>query len=192
MVPKGNTPLDEEEAADLIPGHLTDRGQLNAWEQVNIAQAAEWLRGRAREIPRVLEAAFLLELHRRMFDKTWRWAGSIRTTGKNIGVSPHQSREELKKLLADTRYWIEHGTYTSDEIAARFHHRLVAIHCFPNGNGRHARLATDALLQSVGAAPFTWGSGDLDHEGDARSRYLRALRQADKGSVAELLAFVRS
>ncbi len=188
--PEGNTPLDVDEAADLLPAHLTGRGQLNAWEQANINLAMEWLRTRRGKT--VLDEDFLCELHRRMFNNTWRWAGSFRRTEKNIGVTPHQIPEALRNLVADTTHWIEHGTYPADEIASRFHHRLVSIHPFPNGNGRHARLMADLLLASLGADPFTWGSGDLNHEGTARSRYLHALREADKGSLADLLAFARS
>jgi len=188
--PEGNTPLDEDEAADLLPAHLTSRGQLNAWEQANITLAMDWLR--TRRSVTVLDEGFLCELHRRMFNNTWRWAGSFRRTEKNIGVTPHQIPEALRNLVADTTYWIDHGTYPADETASRFHHRLVSIHPFPNGNGRHARLMADLLLASLGADPFTWGSSNLNEEGTARSRYLQALREADKGSIADLVAFVRS
>jgi Fic-DOC domain mobile mystery protein B len=190
--PSGNTPLDEDEAADLIPDHLRTRGELNAWEQVNIAEAVAWLGGRPRQPASVLKASFLFDLHRRMFGRTWRWAGEQRRTGKNIGVPADQIAPQLRELATDTSYWLEHRTYGTDEIAARFHHRLVAIHAFPNGNGRHARLATDVLLESLQAEPFTWGSGDLDQEGTARSRYLHALKVADRGSLVDLLAFLRS
>lgn len=175
----------------MIPTHLTTSGQLNAWEQVNINAAVDWLRGR-RSKETVVSPAFLGELHRRMFGNTWRWAGSYRRTEKNIGVAPQQIPEALLNLEADTTYWIEHGTYSIDEIASRFHHRLVLIHPFPNGNGRHARLSTDLLLDSLGAPHFTWGSEDLNRDGGARSRYLHALREADKGKIAELVQFVRS
>ena len=190
--PPGNTPIDDDEAADLIPQHLRTRDELNAWEQVNITEAMDWLRGKRRRPVPVLEISFLHELHRRMFGRTWGWAGKQRRTEKNIGVHPDQIPEGLRNLVADTAYWIEHRTYGVDELAARFHHRLVAIHAFPNGNGRHARLATDLLLESLHAKPFAWGSADLDRESTARSRYLQALKKADNGSFAELLAFVRS
>jgi Fic-DOC domain mobile mystery protein B len=127
-----------------------------------------------------------------MFSDTWRWAGRYRHTEKNIGVPPHLIAETLATLLDDTAYWIAEGTYPIDELGARFHHRLVSVHPFPNGNGRHARLATDLLLESLGVQRFSWGSANLDDQGNARSRYLTALRQADKGSLAELLVFVRS
>lgn len=170
---------------------MINRDQLNAWEQANITLGLDWLRLR-RTRPEVLDSAFLVELHRRMFDKTWRWAGSYRCTAKNIGVTPHQIPEALLNLLADTKFWIENKTYPVDEIAARFHHRLVSIHPFPNGNGRHARLATDLLLESLGARRFSWGSGDLNRDGGPRSAYIRALRRADEGTLDDLVEFARS
>ena len=174
-----------------MPTHLQTRAQLNAWEQANISRAVTWLRGR-RDRRSVLDARFLTELHRRMFDQTWRWAGHFRTTGRNLGVAPDAIAMDLTNLLADTQFWVDHHTYPVDEIAIRFHHRLVSIHPFPNGNGRHARLATDALLESLGRARFMWGSHEPGGRIDARSRYLRALRAADRGDVKDLLEFARS
>ncbi len=188
---EGNTPRDEDEAADLIPTHLTTRAQLNSWEQANINNALEWLHSR-RTKPDILDVGSLMEVHKRMFGRTWRWAGRFRTTAKNIGVLPYAIAEQLTDLLSDTTYWLEHQTYSLDEIAVRFHHRLVSIHPFPNGNGRHARLATDMLLESVGRPRFSWGSGHLDQSGDSRSRYLRALTEADRGQLSALMTFVQS
>ena len=190
--PTGSTPLDEDEAADLIPTHLVSREDLNAWEQVNIAQAVRWLGTRKREPRSILDTTFLFDLHRRMFSQTWRWAGKQRATERNIGVAPGQIAEGLRNLMSDALFWIERGTYGTDELATRFHHRLVVVHAFANGNGRHARLATDLLVLSLGGVLFSWGSGDLDRAGEARSRYLRALRRADGGSFGDLLTFVRS
>lgn len=186
----GNTPLDPDEADELIPTHITTRDQLNAWEQQNIALAVQWLSSTRNAD--VLDIGFLRELHRRMFDSTWRWAGSFRRTLKSIGVPAPHIATDLANLIADARYWVEHRTYLTDEVAARFHHRLVSIHPFANGNGRHARLATDALLTTLDAQPLTWGSGDLDRDGDARSRYLDALRKADRDEYEELITFLRS
>jgi len=188
--PDGATPLDPDDAEDLLPGHLASRADLNAWEQANIAKAIDWL-ARRRVGRSVLSAEFVRELHRRMFDETWQWAGRFRTSGKNIGVPAHTIAPALRDLLDDVAFWVKHSTYATDEIAARFHHRLVQIHPFPNGNGRHGRLMADALLTELGAAPFTWGAGDLDWEGDVRARYLDALRRADAGDYALLLGFVR-
>lgn len=188
---EGDTPLDEEEAEGLLPTHIATREALNAWEQANIAAAAQWL-ARRRRTAAVLDVAFARDLHRRMFDGTWRWAGEFRTSGKNIGVPAHRIAEEMAKLVADASCWVEHRTYPLEEIAVRFHHRLVWIHPFPNGNGRHARLVADAFLRQHRLEPFSWGSGDLGRAGDARSQYLDALRRADRGDMEALVAFVRS
>lgn len=190
-LPTGATPLDPDEAEGLIPEHLSTRGELNAWEQVNVAKADGWLR-RQQSGRSVLNMGLLHELHRQMFSDTWKWAGKFRWTLKNIGGPPEGIPEQTQNLLADTRYWIEHHTYSVDEIAVRFHHRLVAIHPFPNGNGRHGRLMADALLRQLHGPPFTWGPGSIDDRGAVRDRYLHALRSADSDDYAPLLAFVRS
>ncbi|MEK7877249.1 MAG: mobile mystery protein B [Pseudomonadota bacterium] len=187
----GATPIDADEKAALIPQHLVDQSQLNEWEEANIQKAVSWLEGPGRRRDALTEE-FVRALHRRMFDKTWCWAGTFRSTGKNIGVDAAQIPVALRNLLEDMRYRLEHGTHSLDESAARFHHRLVAIHPFVNGNGRHARLMTDVLLQRNGTRPFTWGRGNLLTQGAARDHYLAALHAADTGAYALLLAFVRS
>lgn len=186
----GSTPLDPNEIDGLLPPHIRTQEELNEWEQANIGRALAWLASARR--PDVVTEGFVRELHRRMFDSTWRWAGRFRATERNIGVAPEQIGPQLRDLLDDTRYWLQHGTYAIDEAAACFHHRLVAIHCFANGNGRHARLLTDVLLAEHGAAPFSWGRGNLVRAGDARNDYLTALRAADGGDLGALLTFVRS
>ncbi len=188
--PDGATPLDEDEKAELIPSHISNRGQLNAWEQENILEGERWAFARRRKD--ILTLKFLQDLHRRMFGRTWRWAGKFRTTEKNIGVDPLQIAPELKKLVDDVAYQIEHEAYSLDEIAARFHHRLTWIHPFPNGNGRHARTATDVLLVANKAPKFSWGESDLVAESETRRRYIDALRAADARDHGPLLAFVRS
>lgn len=190
--PKGATPLDPDEIEGLLLAHLETKDELNRWEQDNINQALVWLKKR-RNKDQVLNEDFLFKLHHRMFDKVWVWAGSIRMSDKNIGVEYPTIRTSLAQLLGDVQYWVDHQTYEPDEIAARFHHRLVWIHLFPNGNGRHARLATDTLLIDVlGQEPFSWGEGNLYKDGEVRERYIRALREADQHNYELLLAFVRS
>jgi len=186
----GATPLDPDEARGLIPRHIRTQAELNQWEQANVLDGSAWAM-RARESD-VLSERFVRELHRRLFGNTWRWAGTFRTTGKNIGVDAAQVAVQLRELLENTRYWIEHRTFGLEEIAVRFHHRLVAIHPFPNGNGRHARLMTDVLLRRNDAGAFSWGGANLEAAGDARERYLAALRAADAGDYLPLLVFVRS
>lgn len=190
-MPAGATPLDPDESAGLVPGHIATREQLDEWEAENILAGERWAAGAAKR-REILDDAFLRELHRQMFERTWKWAGSYRASGKNIGIAPERVAEEVRKLLEDTKAQLAGKVAPTDEIAARFHHRLVSIHPFPNGNGRHARLLTDLLLAANGAEPFPWGRGDLEHAGEARERYLAALRAADARDFAPLLAFVRS
>ncbi len=184
-----STPLSREEREGLLPSYITLRGELNEAEQANLLEAAAWLSSRKRN---VLDERFLNTLHQRMHGNVWRRAGKYRQGQKNIGVDACRISTELRTLLDDCRYWVEHDTYPPDEIAVRFHHRLVRIHCYPNGNGRHARLAADLLLRSLGRDGFSWGSTNLVAEGTARTDYIGALRAADGRDYRPLLAFVRS
>ncbi len=183
------TELTEEELEGLIPSYITLRSELTGAEQANILEAEEWAFARNRD---VLGEKFLNNLHTRMFDNVWRWAGQYRTIGKNIGIDAYRIPTELRQLLDDCRYWIENNTYEPDEIAARFHHRLVSTHLYPNGNGRHARLAADLLLKSMGRARFSWGSKNLVDAGETRKRYIAALQAADEHDFGPLLEFVPS
>jgi Fic-DOC domain mobile mystery protein B len=186
-----DTPLSPEELADLIP-NLATKKELNEWERENILRAREWAISDRTHLADMASDGYVRKLHSRMFDQTWKWAGQYRRTEKNIGIPAYQIREQLGVLLGDVRYWIEHGTYSPDEIAVRFHHRLVVIHPFPNGNGRHARLIADVLAIKLGRPAFTWGATDLVRPGEARAQYLEAIRAADKGEMQTLIAFARS
>lgn len=186
----GATPLDPDELGGLIPNTVSTHGQLNAFEAGNIEAALEWL-DRARRQP-ILDDVFLRELHRRMFDRTWRWAGKYRRSEKNIGIAPERISVAVRELAENYRAQIEAKVAPADEIAARFHHHLVWIHAFPNGNGRHARMATDLLLERLGVPRFTWGAGDLVSDGGVRSAYISALRAADNNQFDPLFRFVRS
>lgn len=191
MADEGATPLTEEESQELIPSWVTTRAELNAVEAHNIAQATQWAFGKNKH--HWLSEKALRDLHRRMFGDVWRWAGRFRQTERNIGVSPYHIAPELRVLLEDTLFWIAHDTWYADEIAARFHHRLVAIHPFPNGNGRHARLATDLLLAHHLSQPvFSWGQVQNDDPEAVRLQYIEALRAADAKQYDALLAFVRT
>ncbi len=183
------TPLSEEEKEGLIPSYITLRRELNEAEQENILEGEDWAFSRKRNI---LDEKTLNTLHQKMFGNVWRWAGQYRRTGKNIGVDVYRIPQDLRQLIEDCRYWIDNGTYEPDEIAARFHHRLVWIHAYPNGNGRHARLATDILLTSLGQKRFSWGSANLVDPGTTRERYINSLRAADNHDIGPLLEFVRS
>ena len=181
--------LTPEEIRDLIPAHIAYRSELNEAEQENIKRAQEWALGpRWRDL---LSEKFAKALHRRMLGDVWRWAGRFRTSQRNMGIDYWLIPTELRKLLDDTKAWIEFKTYPADEIAVRFHHRLVLIHPFPNGNGRHARLMADLLIMRLGGERFSWGRESLRDPGVARQQYIAALRAADNHDIAPLLAFAR-
>jgi Fic-DOC domain mobile mystery protein B len=184
------TPLMPEEMQALIPTYISLRSELNEAEQQGILAAEGWaFKTRHKDF---LSEKFLRELHQRMFKEVWRWAGQYRTTARNIGVDAWQIPSQIKLLLDDTRFWVEHHTYSPDEMAVRFHHRLVFIHPFPNGNGRHARLMTDLFFVHLQGYRFTWGRANLITAGETRKLYIQALQAADRGDVTLLLKFARS
>ncbi|MDD3182209.1 MAG: mobile mystery protein B [Alphaproteobacteria bacterium] len=183
------TPLTPDEAKGLIPTHITVRYELNELEQKNILEAVTWAFGRKRDL---LDEVFLCSLHKRMFGKVWKWAGKYRETNRNIGVDVWNIEADLRQLLGDVQYWIDNDTYPPDEIAIRFHHRLVLIHPFPNGNGRWSRLGADLLVVYLGGKKFSWGRGNLQKAGDVRKEYIASLRAADQHDIDPLLAFARS
>ena len=184
----GATPIDLDEAKGLIPAHLTLQRELNEYEEANILAGNEWLFARRRGDP--LDERFIHTVHRRMFNQTWRWAGQARRSDKNIGVSWVEIPARLRQMVGDVRAQIEHRAYSPTEIAARYHHRLVAIHVFPNGNGRHARLMADLLLLELAGRRFDWGRGSLVTANELRARYIAALKAADNSDIRPLLAFL--
>ena len=187
--PNDATPLESEEREGLRQSWISTRSELNQAEQANIAAGVAWAnRSRRKDI---LTEVFLRQLHTKMFGDVWSWAGEFRHTERNIGIDPVRIPIELRTLLDDVRYWVDQGTYPADEIAVRFHHRLVAIHPFPNGNGRTARMMADLLVVELGEEPFTWGRVSLANAGQARSQYIEVLRKADRHDVAPLLEFAR-
>jgi Fic-DOC domain mobile mystery protein B len=188
--PEGATPLDPDEIEGLRHRHVTTRQQLDALEQANIVTGLQWLHRRRKTD--VLTDSFLRALHRRLFGEVWHWAGSYRLREKNIGVDPIQIPVQVRMLLDDVRYWEAQAVYPALEAAARFHHRLVKIHLFPNGNGRHARIAADVFLtERLGHPPIDWAAGaDLQALSERRRAYIAALRAADGHDYGPLLAFV--
>ncbi|MDQ6951654.1 MAG: mobile mystery protein B [Mariprofundales bacterium] len=189
--PQDTTPLDHDESEGLRLTHITTREELNLFEARNIQTGMMWAwRSRNKDM---LSERFICQLHQKMFGDVWRWAGKFRQSNKNIGVSREMIGIELHHLCEDVIYWIEHHTYDTNETAARFHHRLVAIHLFPNGNGRHARMIADLLLEKkLGAIRFTWGGSELSEVNQCRQNYIQALQKADHGDIAPLMKFVRS
>ena len=186
----GATPLDPNELDGLKHKHITTQAELNELEQANIQSGLRWL---ATQKDDVLTDHFVVELHERLFCDVWGWAGSFRRTDKSVGsVDPIQIPVELRQLMNDARYWADHKTYTPIEAAVRLHHRLTQIHPFPNGNGRHARIMADAMLEHVYKAPaIDWAGGyDLQKMNERRETYIAALKAADQGDVDQLMNFV--
>jgi Fic-DOC domain mobile mystery protein B len=187
--PDHATPLTPEEQRDLIPANIAYRSELNEAEQENIARAQDWALNRRRD---PLTERFVTGLHKQMLGDVWRWAGKFRTSERNLGIPFYEIPVALRQLLDEVKGWIEFQSYTPDEIAVRFHHRLVKIHPFPNGNGRHARLMADLLIMRLGGARFSWGRESLREAGDLRGRYIGALQAADNHDIEMLLTFARS
>jgi Fic-DOC domain mobile mystery protein B len=190
---EGQTPLDEEEKDGLLVSTITTHEELNEFEQLNIQKAIEWTIARKFKAEQILTESFIKELHKKMFGDIWAWAGKFRNTNKNIGVNHFQVSVDLRNLLDDVKFWIDNDTYSSDEIAIRFKHRIVSIHCFANGNGRHSRLLADVVIEHIfREAVYSWGGANLANAGNSRKRYLTSLRTADKGNFKQLIEFARS
>lgn len=188
--PDDATPLTPEERRELIPAHIAYRSELNEAEQENIARAQEWaLARRGRDL---LTEKFLKDLHRRMLGDVWRWAGRFRTSERNLGIAFHEIPLAVRQLLDDTRARVANKAYPPDEITVRLSHRLVQIHAFPNGNGRHSRLMADLVVMSLGRERFAWGSVGVQDAGDLRRQYIESLRAADEHDFTSLLLFARS
>ena len=183
-----STPLTEEEKQQLRTRWITTRAELNELETNGITEAEIWLLKNKKDI---LTESFIITLHKKMFGIVWKWAGIFRTTERNIGVAPYEIQPKLRILLEDVKFWIKNKTYTSKEIAIRFHHRLVQIHPFPNGNGRLSRLMADLLMKQFGQNNMNWGAGDLTEISELRKTYISALQQADHGDYSLLLDFVK-
>lgn len=189
---EGQTPIDENEKEGLKVKSISTMEELDQFEQQNIEEAVAWAYGRSFTPEQVLQVQFIQSVHARMFKTVWKWAGQFRTVDKNMGVTYYRIRQELKSLLDDCQYWIVHETLPPAEIAIQFKHRLVSIHPFPNGNGRHSRLMADILLKALDRSQrFTWGGKTL-RRGEDRKNYLKALQAADKGDLHPLVKFSKS
>jgi len=189
----GQTPIDEDEKEGLLIETIATKGELDEFEQQNIEEAMQWVFGRKFKAKDVFTEKFICNIHKRMYGDVWAWAGEFRKTDKNIGIDKYRIPVALKVLCDDALFWIENETYPPEEIAVRFKHRIVSIHCFPNGNGRHSRLMGDIIIEKLfGQEPFSWGAGNLSKAGDTRTNYLKAVKAADQGEYAPLLNFARS
>ena len=188
----GQTPLSEEEKEGLLIKSITTRGELDELEQLNIEKAVAWTLNNKFSKEKILSEDFIRLVHKKMLGDVWKWAGKYRKSEKNIGVDWIKIGTELRLLIDDAKYWIENDTYPSDEFAIRFKHRLVNIHCFPNGNGRHSRLMADIIIESVfGMNVFSWSNSSLVKPDNTRKEYINSIRKADNGMIDGLLKFAR-
>lgn len=187
----GATPYSDGDSINLIPRHITLQSQLNEWEQANILEAESWVFSQNNR-RKILTAEFIQKVHYKMFDKTWKWAGKFRHHQTNIGCKPFEIAPKLRQLLSDINYYLVHKTYSLVEIAVRLHHGLVYIHCFPNGNGRHARIIADLFLITHHHKRLSWGKVNMNNAGELRNNYISALRLADHHDFSTLIAFAES
>jgi len=188
----GQTPLDEDEIEGLKIKSITTQRELNEFEQLNIEKAVEWTIHSNLKPKRILSEKFIKELHKKMYNDVWKWAGEFRKSDKNIGINWLQISVELKNLINDTLYWIENSSYSSAEISIRFKHRIVAIHCFPNGNGRHSRMMADIIMEFIfGRELFSWHKSNMVKADETRKKYIESLKEADNGNINPLLKFAQ-
>ena len=189
----GQTPLDEDEIEGLLIPTISNRAELDEFEQLNIEKAFEWILTKTFTLERVLTEYFIKELHKKMYSDVWKWAGDFRTTEKSIGCDPIMIGVELRKLIDDTKYWIENKIFPNNEISIRFSHRIVKIHCFPNGNGRHSRMIADLIaLKCFNTKMYSWGEENITKAGEARKEYLKSLKNADENNYKDLIKFASS
>ncbi len=188
----GQTLIDPDERVGLIPGHIRLREELNQFEENNILQAYKKYLSGTRRRWELSNPEILKKIHQAMFGFTWKWAGRYRQSNKNLGIDWTRIPEEMKKAGDNFKYWKENNIYSPLEMAVRYHHRLVVIHAFPNGNGRHARLVADMIIREGKLPPLTWGGKKLAQKGNFRQKYIQALQIADKGNFVELLKFAVS
>ncbi len=189
----GQTPLDDNEIDGLRIPSITTKGELDEFEQNNIEDALQWLAGKKFTAQQVCNENFVCRLHKEMFGQVWRWAGKYRRTEKNLGIKSFQVPIATRTLCDDVLYWVNSATYPPDEISIRFKHRIVSIHCFPNGNGRHSRLLADVIAEKIfHRPPFSWGAVNLSNPSSMRQSYITALRKADQGNYDDLISFARS
>ena len=188
----GQTPLDEEEKEGLLIKTITVQKELDEFEQLNIEKAIEWTIYTNLTLDKILSEKFIKELHKKMYSDVWKWAGGFRKSDKNIGVKWPLIGIELKTLIDDTKYWIEKNTYPPEEISIRFKHRIVAIHCFPDGNGRHSRMMADIIIESIfGKEIFTWHQSNMVKADKTRKKYIATLKEADNGNIQPLIDFAK-
>lgn len=189
----GQTPLSEEELDGMKISSITIREELDEFEQLNIEKAIQWTFGKKIGYKDLFSEKFLKDLHKRMYGDVWKWAGSFRSSEKNLGIKSYLIPIQLKQFLDDAVFWYENKIYSPAELAIRFKHQLVSIHCFANGNGRHSRLLADLIMEKLYKEPFfTWGGSSLVKSDEKRKEYINAIKMADRQDLRQLVLFAKS
>lgn len=186
----GSTPLDPDQIKGIRFSHLTNMGELDEVEDLNIQKGLEWLYHQKTDD--YLSMQFLCKLHEKLFGDVWKWAGKFRTVEVNISkIRSYDVGPQLINFFEDAKLWIEGGRMGWDEIAAEMHHRLVCIHPFPNGNGRTTRIFTEYVQRRNNQLITTW-KASLSHDPkERRKAYIKALQKADKGDFEMLIEFMK-
>ena len=191
--PEGATPLTADDMLGLKQMHVETREQLNELEAANILQGQIWVSGlKGLKIESVFDRNFIINLHLALFGDVWKWAGTFRTRELNIGVDPVNISVELHNFLEDAKCWIEFDHFDNLELSARIQHRLVKIHPFVNGNGRHSRMFTDIVrIFLLKEKPMKWAEAKLENMSMERSSYIQGLRKADAGDFSVFLKYLK-
>lgn len=189
----GQTPLSEEELDGLKISSITTREELDEFEQLNIEKAIQWTIGKKIYSEELFSEKFIKDLHKRMYGEVWKWAGTFRTSEKNLGIKCYLIPVQLKQLLDDATFWYANNVFAPEEFAVRFKHQLVSIHCFANGNGRHSRLMADLIMEKLYQQSFlTWGGSSLVKSNEKRKAYIKAIQKADRQDLKQLIIFAKS
>ena len=163
-----------------LKDHLEAKGHTEALEYLfNLTD---------RKTPAPLSEKVVRELNGIvMHDIDREWAGRYRNSNVIIGGTSHTPPEaiEVPTLMHELIKWtIKEGQKLHPiELAAIFHHRLVSIHPFFDGNGRTTRLAMNIILLRAGY-PLV-----VILKNDSR-RYYRFLAEADKGDPTPFVMFI--
>ena len=112
-----------------------------------------------------------------------------------IGLPRQDIQPQLKKLQDDLAFWLsENSDMLRLEILARFHHRVVYIHPFVNGNGRWGRLVADALaIRQFELGTLNWATDSENFRGPespGREEYVATMKAGDKGDFRPLMAYL--
>lgn len=192
--PEGATPLSPDDILGLKHKHVETRSQLNELEAANILQCQLWAsKLKNPTLEAIFDRDFITLLHRALFGEVWDWAGDFRLRELNIGVEPLNIPVDLHNFLEDAKCWIEFSHYTPLELSARIQHRLVQIHPFVNGNGRHSRIFTDIVrIFLLKEKPMKWAKANLEDMTTERAAYISGLRKADGGDFTEFVEYLRN